>query len=261
MPFTHEENLSAIRRRLGYPLGDAPSDPQLMQLLVDQLANYNAELANTVNHWSVDHYQLPVNQGQEDYLVTAPNFGRPFLVYSVDGTDPYHARREIPIRLLQDADQLYSGPQQSYSSLDDTLTAICFYRRYENWMARAVPIPGGPGTYEVWYETVYEYGSPSDQIGLSAFHHLLRVRTAISALPLVEWRDCSPRLNAAGWQMKVAALRDSLVLDDVRFTKQFNSYKAQSSREGIGMKIPWGSMSGVDDDGIGAGRMASGWGW
>src|SRR5215471_15277357 len=102
---TNLENISAIRRRLGNPNPQSPDDGQLLSLLV-------AQLANTRNHWGINSYTLSVNAGTEDYPVTAPNFGRPFLVYTQDSTNAYHQRCEIPFSLMQDADQRYTGPQQ-----------------------------------------------------------------------------------------------------------------------------------------------------
>jgi hypothetical protein len=257
---THSDNIAAIRRRLGMPTADAPSDPLLMQLLIDQAANFTASLANTRNHWSVDHVALTVNEGQEDYLIAAGSFGRPFLVYTTDETDTYHVRREIPIVLMQDADQRYLGAQQAGTGgvNEHSAAEVVFYRQYQNWYARFVPIPGGTATYQIWYEATYEYGSPSDDVGLSAFHHLLRVQAAISALPHCAWRDVSVMSNPKAWEMKVKALRDSLVYDEQKFEKEFKSYRAQSSREGVSSKL--GYAPGFDDAG-GGGSMANGWGW
>lgn len=257
---THNDNLAAIRRRLGSPSPDAPSDPLLMQLLIDQTAHYTAGLANTVNHWSVDRWQLSVDAGSEDCLVTAPNFGRPFLLYTTDDTDTYHVRREVPIVLMQDADLRYAGPQQAGSVAGHSATQVIFYRRNETWYARFVPIPGGPAAYEVWYETVYEYGSPGDNVGLNAFHHLLRVQTAISALPHCAWRGMSVMENPQAWTTKLEALRASLVYDEQKFQKEFNSYKAQTSREGVSSKQPYGGWE-YDAGAVGGGALAGGWGF
>lgn len=255
---THSDNIAAIRRRLGMPLADAPSDPMLMQLLIDQVANFTASLANTRNHWRVDKTLLTVNEGQEDYLIGAGDFGRPFLVHTVDETDTYHVRREIPIVLMQDADHRYVGAQQSGMVASHSAVEAIFYRQYENWYVRFVPIPGGNASYQIWYETVYDYGSPGDNVGLNAFHHLLRVQTAISALPHCAWRDVSLQSNAKGWETKVRALRDSLAYDEQKFDKEFRSYKAQSSREGVSSKLGYASDFDLP---LGGGTLTSGWGW
>jgi len=241
------------------PLPDAPSDPQLMQLLIDQSANFTVGLANTSNHWSVDKVTLTVNEAQEEYLINAANFGRPFLVYTTDESDTYHVRREIPIVLMQNADQLYSGSQQGGGGYGaHSAAAMVFYRKFQNWYARFVPIPGGTATYEIWYESLYEYGSPQDDVGLSAFHHLLRAQTAISALPHCAWRDMSLMVNPKAWEMKVKALRDSLVYDEQKYDREFKSYKAQSSREGVSDKIGYAPDFDATTNG---GAMVNGWGW
>ena len=258
---TQNDNIGAIRRRLGFPLPDSPSDPLLMQLLLDQTAHYTASLANTRNHWSVDKYDQSVSAGTEDYVVPAgQNFGRPFLVHTADPNDPYHSRREIPIVLMQDADLRYVGPQQSGLVADHTATEVIFYRRYENWFVRFVPIPGGSATYSIWYETVYEYGSPDENIGVNAFHHLLRVQAALSALPHCGWRDMTLATQPKMWDMKVKALRDSLVYDEAKFQKEFNSYRAQSSREGVSQKVPYGGYE-YDVGALSVGAFSGGFGW
>ena len=256
---TLDENIAAIRRRLRNPLPDSPSDPQLMQLLIDEVMNQQAELGNTRNHYSVDSTPVTVSAGIEDYDIQGANFGRPFLIYTVDDTDQYHHRREVPILLMQDADRVYDGPQRTYSTYKHTAEVMVFYRQFENWKMRPVPIPGGSGTYQVWFETLYEYGSPEDSVGLPGFQNLLRVRTAISALPFCAWHNMSLLDNPRAWEMQVKALRDSLLLDEARFARQFASYRAQASKEGIHSKIPWGSA--MDGDDLSAGTMASGWGF
>jgi hypothetical protein len=208
----------------------------------------------------VDKTVLTTGSGSEDYLLAAANFGRPFLVYTTDASDTYHVRREIPIVLMQDADLRYFGPQQSGFSDSHSAAAIVFYRQFENWYARVAPIPGGTSTYEIWYEATYEYGSPGDSVGLSAFHHLLRVQTAISALPHCAWRGMSLTENPKAWEMKVKALRDSLVYDEVKYQKEFDSYRAQSSREGVGSKQPYGGWD-YDMGSVGGGALSGGYGF
>ncbi len=254
------QNIGMIRRRLGHPLPDGPDDQQLLQLLVDQLLHHHAQLVNTRNHWAVDKWTLNTSSGVEDYIVAAGNFGRPFLVYTVDDTNPYHVRREVPISLLQDADRRYVGPKQTDSALAHTSVEVCFYRRQGlGWYVRTVPVPSMSSSYEIWFESNYEYTAPSEAPGLESFHHLVRVQAAIGALPFCRWRDMSPTQNPQGWQMQMAALRDSLLHDEQKFQKEFDSYKAMSSREGVNNKI--GYAPGYETDMFGAGRMVQGYGY
>lgn len=251
-------NISAIRLRLGDPDPSAPSDLHLLNLLIAQLSHHHAQLQNTRNHWNVNNVLLSVTAGQEDYVLNASDFGRPFLVYTVSSTDPFHVRREIPFSLLQDADQLYQGPQQAYSTFQWTAVEMCFYRQTNVWKVRPVPIPNAAGDYQVWYEQNYVFSSLNDETGLSSFHHLVQVQTAISALPLCEWGEAAPTRNSAAWEMKVRVFRDALTHDEKIYQREFDKYKAQASREGVSTKL--GYASDYEDEGMYAGRMISGWG-
>lgn len=249
---THAENLSAIRQRLGEPNPHQPSDPQLFNIYIDHVANHCASLQNTGSHWSIDRWELNVSEGEEDYLVAAPNFGRPFLVYTTDATDTHHVRREVPFSLLQDADQRYQGPQQ-VDQQDHSAVQICFYRlgaAMPQWKARPIPIPGDSATYEVFYEAGYAVGSLGDSPGLDLFHHLVRVQTALSALPLCAWGNISITGDREAWKLQSQSLRDTLLHDEKNFQKQFDSYRSQTTREGVSRKRGEG-WSYVDNYGAG----------
>ena len=257
---TLSQNSAIIRRRLNQPNPDAPSEPQIIEVLIDTLMNMHAALVNTQNHWAVNHWTLNVSSGTEDYVVAAADFGRPFLVHSVDASDSYHVRREVPLTLLQDADQLYRGPQQTYSTYEWSAAEMVFYRRAGSWYARPVPIPGASASYKVWYETdTYSYAAPSDEPGLKAFHHLVRCEAALSLLPYCRWGAVSPvdRETAPLWANQAKALEMALGKDLAAYRQQFDSYRAQSQRGGVTSRQFYG------DDGWGdaGGRMTDGWGW
>lgn len=235
---TVAENLSAIRQRLGAPNPDRPSDPQLLNIYIDHVGNHCVQLQNTRSHWSVGRWTLTVDSGTEDYIIGAADFGRPFLVYTTDDTNAFHVRREVPFTLLQDADQRYQGPQQTQQQKHSAVE-IAFYRTgpaSPQWMARVIPIAGDSATYEVFYEANYTFGALSDSPGLTLFHHLVRVQTALSALPLCAWGDMSIKENPKSWQLQAQALRDVLLHDEEIFQKQFDSYRAQSTKEGVSRK-------------------------
>ena len=262
---TNQSNIAMVRQRLGAPDPDKPSDPVLLNILLDQISNHCLELANTRNHWAVNSWEFTTSEGDEDYIVTATDFGRPFLIYTTDSTDTYHVRQEVPFSFLQDADQRYQGPQQTYSASQWSAATMSFYRlspSTPSWYLRVSPIPGGTGTYVVWYEATYDTSAPSlgDAPGLSPFHHLIRVQTALSALPLCGWGDLSIRENAKGWAMQAEALRQGLAHDEARFQKQFNDYKANSSRDGVGEKLGY-APSYESGDGGGVGALVNGYGW
>lgn len=256
------ENISAIRQRLGNPNPHAPSDLMLLNLLIDQLLHHQAQLQNTRNHWGIESFTLPVSAGVEDYPVTAANFGRPFLVHTQDTANTYHQRVEIPFSLMQDADQGYTGPQQTGSASQWSAVEMVFYRKgitSPAWYARPVPIPNASGEYLVWYEQFYEFGALSDRPGLSPFHHLVRVQTALSALPDCEWAAISIEKNPKAWELKARARKESLLHDEAIFQKQFDRYITMGSRDGVTDKIGYGADYEADWN-YGGGRMVDGYG-
>ena len=261
---TISENIAIVRRRLNKPEQNAPDDLQLTDLLIDQFQQMHAQLVNTRNQWAVNHFTLIVSQGVEDYLISASDFGRPYLVYTTDPSDTYHRRAEIPIRLMNDTDQDYRGPQQTFSASQWSAVEMVFYRTGQNWYVRPVPIPGNSGQYVVWYEAnTFNYASPSDVAGLAAFHNLIRCQTALSALPYCVWGDISPRKREtmAQWQMMAASLRDALVNDIARYQREFDLYRSNSSREQVNDRYGYGGDYEDDYYGsFGVGVMTGGWG-
>lgn len=265
---TIEQNIALIRRRLNNPEPNAPSDVQLLEILIGEMQHHHSGLVNTRNHWDVGNFQVTVSAGTEDYLVTAVDFGRPFLVYTVpqagsNGTLFY--RREVPIRLMSDVDQLYQGPQQATTAAGHSAVEVVFYRQGQSWYMRFAPIPNAAATYEIWYEiNTYNYASPADTTGLVAFHNLVRTNVCLSALPMCVWGDLSPRVAAMmkPWQLQYNVLRDSLAFDQARFQKEFDLYRANSSREQVNDRIGYGGLDYEDDwYGYGGfGTMTSGYG-
>lgn len=260
---TVSENISAIRLRLGEPSPHKPSDPQLLNLLIGHIADHQAQLQNTRNHWSIGWTEINASSGTEDYAISPSDFGRPFLVYTVDDSDQFHQRREIPFSMLQDVEQRYLGPQQTQSASPWSAVEISFFRQSPNspaWYARLTPIPNESCVYKVGYEASYSLGSLSDAPGLSPFHHLIQTQAALSALALCEWGEISILKNPAAWKTQADALRQGLLLDLAGFQKRFDSYKAMSSREGVNQKrgvgVEYEEQWGYDD-----GSLVRGYGW
>lgn len=254
-----QQNIQSIRRLLGSPAQGAPADPIILQQLIDSLMHHHSELTSTAAHWNVFHQTLTTSQGQEDYQITMPNFGRPFLVYTKDDSDPFHVRVEIPFSLLQNVDRQYEGPQQSFSTSEHSVALISFYRTNGNWWARFTPTPNASGDFEVWYDQNYEYTGPADAPGIESFHHLVRAHCALSLLPHTEWPGITILGQLPQWNAKIGALRNVLQGNFALYQKQFNEYRAQMTREGVTSKLPWGWRS--EDDEWGGGRMVNGIGF
>lgn len=249
--------------RLARPNPHNPSDPELLNLMLDHVSDHVAALQNTRNHWSIGWTTINATAGAEDYIISAPDFGRPFLVYTHDDSDPFHQRREIPFSLLQDTEQRYQGPAQAQSASPWSAVEISFFREGPSnpvWKARPTPIPGASSTYKVGYEANYQLGSLADAPGLSPFHHLIRAETALAALPLCEWGEITILKNPDAWKIQADALRQSIMLEAAGFQKRFSSYLANSTRDGVTHKLGVGHEY-EEGWGYGGGGMVSGWGW
>lgn len=238
---TISTNIAMVRQRLLYPEPNTPADPDLLNIMLEKVSDHCLQLNNTQNHWSVATIPLSVAPGVEDYPVPVDSgFGRPFLVYTIDPSDPYHRRREIPFTLMQNADQNYRGPQQSQVQ-EHSAVEMSFYRTPASnpqWYVRLTPIPGAVADYQLLFESIYDPQAASlgDQPGLTPFHHLIRVETALDALPGCAWGKLSVREDREGWKLQCATLADVFTAAIAKYQKQFDAYKAQMVREGVTQK-------------------------
>jgi hypothetical protein len=231
---TIEQNIAQIRRRLGSPDQDAPDDPLIYEVLESQIQHHLNQLSTTRGEWSVDSCVITPGAGDEDLLITAKNFGRPFWVHTVDDDDPAHVRRDIEFSFLSEIDERYRGPQQTSSELPHTAQTMSFYRKPNAWYVRVAPKPSAPGAYRIWYETgIYVCTTLKDQPGLTPFHHLIRAEAAVALLPYCKWGAISfadPK-TLAHWEARAASLAQPLLLDVAKFQKQFDVYRQNSTRE------------------------------
>lgn len=257
---TISQNMAQIRALLDEPSAQQPSDRILFEILSNQVIHHQSQLQNSAATWAVYNWSLQAVAGQEDYLVTAEDFGKPFLVYWDDPNDTYRPRVEVPFAMLQNADMFYNGPRQVYSSSDTypSVSTISFFRQSDGWYARLTPIPGGSATYTVMYETMPKAPSSlGDSPGLSPFHHLIRAQTALAALPYCGWGavrvDSSDRAMAAAWERKTQALATALGVQVAQFQKEFSTYIGSLMQAGVERRGGFGDgyVDGSDWAGIG----------
>jgi len=237
---TLTQNMVEIRYLLDEPAEGSPSDRILWSILNNQVFHHKSQLQNSSAQWDVDSWPLVTAAGVEDYLITATNWGKPFWVHTEDLTQPQLARVEIPFSMLQNTDMFYGGPAQPYISSSDLFGAavISFYSRAGSWYARITPIPGGTVTYRLWFEVTPSAPlSPGDTAGISPFHHLIRVKTALSALPYTKWGgvavDADDPKKAVAWERKVKALGLALGMQATDFEHQFDTYLASLTDAGV----------------------------
>lgn len=248
------ENLAQIRLLLDEPTPEHPSDRILFQLFSDAIIHHKSRLQNSSAQWDVNSIDVQASYAQEDYLIAAADFGKPFWVYAYDSQDRYHTRVEIPFSMVQNADQFYSGPTQVWQEADNwPSAAVCsFYRKNGSWYFRLTPIPGGSCMYTVWYET--QPTAPQslyDTVGLTPFHHLIRVETAMAALPYVAWghlkfnAEKDSHLNR--WKLKIDMLKDTFKGQWTQWDYQFSTYLSEIMMSGMEPRQPWGFGFDMDD--------------
>src|SRR5262245_60919374 len=256
MPTTIE-NLSMIRNLLDEPDPHKPRDPKLFEFFGNQVTHHVSRLQNSGAPWDVVDVSFMANAGQEDYLLSAPDFGKPFLVYTEDVSNPTRPRVEIPFSLIQNTDLFYSGPRQVFSSSSNINTAVLFtfYRKQGNFWARVTPVPGGSASYRIWYEVApAPPGSLGDTPGLTPFHHLIRIQTAIASLPYCAWGnlqvDAENDKHVERWRMKVNMLGDAFLKQEAQFDREFSTYIGSLMQAGVEAR-----------DAFGEDYMDDGWGY
>lgn len=247
---------SSIRLLLNHPNPSNPDPLQVSEVMTGELQNMHASLANTRPHWDVDYFDLAVSQGVEDYPVGAANFGKMVCIHSIDPQNTYHYRIEVPVVLLEDADQLYRGPQQTYSSYPWSATEMIVYRRQSSWYIRPVPIPGYSAFYRCWFDVnTYTPQSLSDSPPLESFHNLIKVRSALALLPYAAWGSNSMKENMEYAQMLGASLSERALT----YQRNFDRYIGNLSRGDVHHAMGYGAEF-EGQGGIGVGTMASGFG-
>lgn len=245
---TVNDNITAVRLLLDRPDPQRPGLDLLFQLISDQVQHHQNQLQNSSAQWAVDSFPLYTASGQEDYLLSAANFGKPFFVYTEDATDQAFVRHEIPFVMMQNVDQFYRGVRQTQLTDYHTTQFISFYRKDDDaWWARVTPIPSASKQYIIWYETTGDTPlSLGSQKGLTPFNHLIRVQTALAALPHCGWGALTNEaLGEAGeaWARKTAALAAARLREEAQYQREFSTYIGTLAQAGIEPRIGFG-----DDD-------------
>jgi len=246
MPTTIQ-NLAMIRRLLDDPDPHKPSNPKLFEFFGNQVMHHKTRLQNSGAPWDVMDYLLTVSAGTEDYIVEVGDFGKPFLVYTEDQTDEFRPRVEIPFSMIQNTDLFWSGPRQVHATNDNTNTAVAmtFYRKSGGFYARVTPIPGGSTSYRIWYEVAPSPpGSLASTEGLTPFHHLIRMQTALASLPYCAWGnlriDAEKDKHVDRFKAKVGMLATAFKDQEEKYDREFSTYigslmmSSAEARDGFG---------------------------
>jgi hypothetical protein len=246
------DNLQRVRMLLGEP--SKPEQHIIFEMLENQITHHLSQLQNSNANWSVNSVVVQGSSAVEDYLVPAGDFGKPFWVYWDNPTEIQWPRCEIPFSSLQNTDQFYSGPRAITPNSGGTVpttSTISFYRKADAWWFRLTPVPGNSFPITIWYETLpLAPSNLQDTPGLTPFHHLIRVQTALSVLPLCQWDDVKPdakemRLVGA-WDRMQRRLAETLARDEVKFQGQFSTYIGTLQQAGIEQREPFGMECDID---------------
>lgn len=237
---TIDQMIADVRLRLGDPLPQSPSLRHLFRFTLDHCQSLFNQITNSNEAWAVNFTTLSVSPGEEEYLLIIT--GKPLVVYTQDDSDPAHIERMIKVYELQNLLLSYEGPRNGAwfwpgwsDDSEHTAAGIAFYQKtgVDGWYARIRPVPQVAADYRVVY-TVGNWAS-SAALGsapvMAEHHHLIEVRTALSALPLARWSD---DMAADMEQRKMLAM--SLTNDEKQFRRDFEIYLRSLTQSRIGFR-------------------------
>ena len=236
---TLDQMIVGVRRRLRGPQQQHPSDREIYHSLLDHTKNFYSELSNTGVIW--DEYELTVttSSGQSDYQLNDTRMGKPYVVFTMDDSNPAHIERTIPIFEMPDLNYQWDLPNDIGSSLVDwnghhSAWRVGHYRRNGFPYLRFKPLPQEAAQYRVMYVigNWADSAALSDEPVMPEHHHLIEIRAAISQLPFCEWNS---DLDFNERRMKALAM--SLTNDEARFANTFELYNR--SLHGQGMNERW----------------------
>lgn len=228
-----------VRRRLRGPQQQHPSDREIYHSILDHTKDFYSTLSNTGVIWDEYELTVTVSAGQSDYQLNDTRMGKPYVVFTMDDSDPAHIERTIPIFEMPDLNYQWDLPNDIGSSLIDwnghhSAWRVGHYRRNGFPYLRFKPIPQETAQYRV----MYVIGNWADSAGLGdepvmpEHHHLIEVRAAISQLPFCEW-NADEDFNTRRQNKLALALKN----DEMQFARTFELYNR--SLHGTGMNERW----------------------
>ncbi len=221
------------RMRLGEPSAERPSGRQLLQATLNHCQSLFNQISNSNEPWAVasNDLILTVSPNKEEYaLAGGPSMGKPFLMYTMDSSNPAHIERMIPAYELQNLLTSSSGPRNAQyyfwtctGTSQHTALGVSFYEKggADGWFARIRPVPQLSAQYRIIYglgNWVQQAALTSSPV-LSEHHHLLETRIALSVLADTRWTD-----DAEADRKTREEKRIDLLVDNKQFTEDFQLY-------------------------------------
>ena len=231
--------IGGIRRHLGYPSERAVSDGLIIETACEKLQYYVNELNLTSQPWRTQKWTLNLQANKAEYIVTADNWGKAFMVETVETDQPPVPWREIPIRPLTSlSDYNYYHSSASVGGVNP-LTAIAFYFDENGPRCKVTPMPQEALPCLVRYEPEgFDLSSVDNEFPfLNSFSQLFDVDSAMSLIGKCGYDND---------KMKSILGNDDygLVRDFAFYKKQFEEYKLDISQEdesdARGFGVSWG---------------------
>lgn len=182
---------------LGEPRAQHPSTYQVLTKLSIQIQRYVNRLSLSERSWAVAEVSLTVAANQEDYPISAADFGRPIQVRTVWSSNPSHIEQDIMFFELGDINFNWPYPKNlgaliyNADGSPHTAQRMAFFRKsgVDQIYVRVQPIPQRTATYQILYQIGnYADGAALATVPVLSQHHaLIEVRTALSLLPITDW--------------------------------------------------------------------------
>jgi hypothetical protein len=232
MPFL-DEIISNARLRLGDPLPQNPSIRVLFKFAIDHCQSMYNSIGTVSRGWATSEVPLQVSPGISDYMIPASDFGKPLLVYTVDSVNPSHWERPVSFFEIQNLPLAYQGPANGANAMANfvdgsfhTAMGIAFYRANDQAMVRIRPVPQAVAEYRIIY-SVGDWASSADVSSIPALrehHHLIEVRSALSALPFAKWAAGDDEESVKLNDLARKSLAPILAKDEAQFARDFAGF-------------------------------------
>lgn len=236
-----DQMMQNVRVRLGHPRFQSPSNRDILLNLSTQIQRYCNKLSLSGRTWAVDEVSLMVVPGQEDYPISATNFGRPIQIRTVYPQNPSYIERDIEFDELGDLNFNWPYPKNFGSLIvnidgsPNTAQRMAFFRKSfaDQCYVRVAPIPALPAQYQILYQVGDVHGQALASIPVLPQHHdLLEIRTAISLLPATSWGD-DAQADSNKQQAFAMALKNDegpLSLDFEQYVRSVGAKRRPSNR-------------------------------
>lgn len=177
-------HIGGIRRHLGYPSERVVSDGLIIETSVEKLQYYVNELNLTAQPWRTKKWTLNLQPNKDEYFIGADDWGKPFMVETVETDVPPVPWSEIPMRSLTDlSDYNYYHSSASAGGVNP-LTAIAFYFDENGPRCKVVPMPQESVACLIRYEPEgFDLSGIDNEFPfLSTFANLFDVDSAMSLI-------------------------------------------------------------------------------